>query len=147
MVVVHVVIGVSAVGLAALAAVLGAWRWRRSETSSSFWLLLRAAQAAVVLEALDGGVLLALGRPAGGDLHLLYGLLPVAVSFAAEQLRVSAAETVLEARGHESTAAVGELPEVEQRAVVVAILRRELGVMTVAAAIIAALSLRAAFTA
>jgi hypothetical protein len=42
---------------------------------------------------------------------------------------------------------VGALPELEQRAVVIAVVRREMGVMTVAAAIAAALSVRAAFTA
>jgi hypothetical protein len=56
---------------------------------------------------------------------------------------VSAAETVLEARGHESAQAVGRLPPAEQRGVVAAIVRREVGVMTVASLVIVALALRA----
>ena len=58
------------------------------------------------------------------------------MSFVAEQLRIAAAETVLAARGHESARAVGRLPEAEQRSVVLAIVRRELGVMALAALVI-----------
>ena len=44
--------------------------------------------------------------PADG-LYWLYALLPVAVSFVAEQLRVASAETVLDARGLENAAGGG----------------------------------------
>lgn len=140
----HVVLGLGTIALFALAGVIGAWRWHRSRPSPLFWRLLRTGQAALVIQAALGGALLLIGRPAG-QLHLIYGLLPLGVSFAAEQLRVSAAETVLEARGIESAHAVGGLPEAEQRAVVLAILRRELGVMSVAAAVVTLLALRAGF--
>ena len=146
MVATHVALAVATTALFAGAALLGAWRWWRTQPSPAFWRLVRTAQAALLLETLDGGLLLALGGHAA-DLHLLYGLLPLGVSFAAEQLRVSAAETVLAARGHESAEEVGALAEREQRAVVMAVVRREMGVMAVAAAIVTALSLRAAFTA
>ena len=144
----HAATGIAILALFSLAALLGAWAWWRSVPGANsvvtraFWVLLRAAQAALVVEAALGGVLLLAGRRAP-DLHLVYGLVPLAVSFAAEQLRVSAAETVLEARGHESDQAVGRAPEDEQRAVVGAIVRRERGVMTVAALVIVALALRA----
>ena len=49
------------------------------------------------------------------DLHLIYGLLPLMVSFLAEQLRIASAQMVLDSRGFEYSAAVGELPETEQR--------------------------------
>ncbi len=147
MIAVHVALGVATTALFATAAVLGAWRWWRAQASPWFWRVLRSAQGALLLETLNGGLLLALGRDAGDDLHLLYGLLPLGISFAAEQLRVSAAETVLEAGGHQSAQEVAALPEREQRAVVIAVVRREMGVMAVAAAIAAALSLRAGFTA
>ena len=78
---------------------------------------------------------------------MVYGLLPLAVSFVGEQLRVAAAEMVLDSRGFESAAAVGELPEEQQRAMVASILQRELGVMTLAAAVIVVLLVRAAGTA
>jgi hypothetical protein len=80
-------------------------------------------------------------------LHLVYGLLPLAVSFVGEQLRVASAEMVLDARGLESAAEVGSLPAEQQRQLVTSILQRELGVMTLAAAVIVVLLVRAAGTA
>jgi hypothetical protein len=65
----------------------------------------------------------------------------------AEQFRVTSAETVLEARGLEDAAAVGRLDEAGQRSVVLAILRRELGVVALAAGVVAFLALRAYGTA
>jgi hypothetical protein len=54
---------------------------------------------------------------------------------------------VLDARGYESAQAVGKQPVEEQRAVVTAILKRELGLMSLAALVILVLLLRAAQTA
>ena len=142
---VHLVIGVGVMTLFAAAGLLGAWRWWRVEQSVWFWRLLRAAQAALGVQVVLGGVLLAAGREPADSLHLVYGLLPVAVSFVAEQLRIAAAQTVLDARGLPDAQAVGALPEEEQRSLVVAILRRELGVMTLAALFIAGLAIRAGF--
>ena len=139
----HLVVGLATAALFGLATVLGAWSWARRRSAGAFWPLLRAGQAALAVELLLGGLLLLAGRRTT-DLHLIYGLLPLGVSFAAEQLRVSAAQTVLDARGHASAQAVGELPEEDQRELVLAILRRELGVMTVAAAVVTILLLRAA---
>jgi hypothetical protein len=110
-----------------------------------FWRVLRAGQAALVVEAALGGVLVLMGRKPAG-LHLVYGLVPLAVSFVGEQLRVSSAEAVLFSRGHESAASVGKLPEDEQRTIVTAILQREIGVMTLAAIVIEVLLARAAGT-
>ena len=67
------------------------------------------------------------------SLHVIYGLLPLMVSFMAEQLRIASAQMVLDSRGLAGSAAVGELPESEQRVVVMAILQREIGVMVLAA--------------
>jgi hypothetical protein len=78
---------------------------------------------------------------------LLYGLLPLAVSFVGEQLRIASAQTVLDGRGLESAAAVGELPEDDQKQVVVSIVQRELGVMVLAAVVMLGLLIRAAGTA
>ena len=128
------------------AGLLGAWRWWQVRTSPWFWRILRAAQVALGVQVVLGGVLLAAGREPADGLHLVYGLLPVAVSFVAEQLRLAAAQTVLDSRELENAEAVGALPEAEQRSVVVAILRRELGVMALAALAAAALCLRAGFT-
>jgi cysteine sulfinate desulfinase/cysteine desulfurase-like protein len=85
--------------------------------------------------------------PESPSIHVLYGLLPLAVSFVAEQLRVAAAQMVLDQRGFASPEEVGDLPEDEQRLVVVAIVQREVGVMTLAAVVIVILLARAAGTA
>jgi hypothetical protein len=74
-------------------------------------------------------------------------LLPLAVSFVGEQLRVASAEMILGSRGLESAAEVGELSTEQQNEVVRSILQRELGVMTLAAVVIVVLLLRAAGTA
>jgi hypothetical protein len=144
--VVHLVVGVLSIVLITGAGLWGAWCWYRVRASPVFWRLLRAGQAVVVLQVALGGVLLLLGYKES-SLHLLYGLLPLAVSFVGEQLRISAAQAVLDTRGFASAAAVGELPEDEQRVVVVAIMQRELGVMVLAAVVMAVLLLRAAGTA
>ena len=141
---VHVALGAAALASWTVAAVLGAWRWWRVEPSTWFWRWLRAGQAVLVLEALTGGVLLVLGDRPADDLHYVYGLVPLLVSFVAEQLRIASAETVLDARGLPDAQAMRALDEREQRSVVRAIVRREIGVMTVAALVVLGLLLRAA---
>jgi hypothetical protein len=143
---VHIAVGVLAIALTAIAGVLGAWCWWRVRRSIWFWRLLRTAQAVIVLEAALGGVLALTGHKPP-SLHLIYGLLPLAVSFVGEQLRIASAQMVLDGRGFASAQEVGELPEEEQRTVVTAILQRELGVMTLAALVIVVLLARAAGTA
>ena len=128
-----------------VAGAFGAWRWWLVEPSRAFWVLCRAGQALAVVQAAVAGVLAALGFDPAAGLYWLYALLPVAVSFVAEQLRVTAAEAVLDARGLEDAKAVGELDEAAQRSVVLAIVRREMGVMALAAIVMVGLELRAAF--
>jgi hypothetical protein len=142
---IHLVIGVLAVVLTGGAGIWGAWCWYRVRQSRLFWRLLRAGQGVIVLDLALGGVLLIMGKKAS-ELHLIYGLLPLAVSFVAEQLRIAAAQMVLDARGFDSAADVGELPKTEQRLVVVSIVQRELGVMVLAALVILVLLVRAAGT-
>jgi hypothetical protein len=144
--IVHLVIGVLSIVLVGGAGVWGAWCWYRVRSSRLFWTLLRTGQAVVVLEVALGGVLVILGKKAS-SLHLIYGLLPLAVSFLGEQLRIASAQMVLDSRGYESAAAVGDLPEDEQQAVVVSIVQRELGVMVLAALVMVVLLARAAGTA
>ena len=123
----------------------GAVRWYRVQPTRRFWPALRVAQAIAVVFALYAAVLAALGE-GGADLFLLYAALPVPVNVMAEQLRIASAQTVLDARGLDGAAALGSRPEEEQRSVVRQILRRELGVMTAAALVVAFLALRAAGT-
>jgi len=142
---VHLVVGVVTIALSGAAGAWGAWCWWRVRTSPRFWRLLRASQAAVVVQCALGGVLLLTGHKPG-NLHVLYGVLPLLVSFIAEQLRISAAQMVLDQRGYESAAAVGRLPKAEQQEVVVAVVQREVGVMALAALVNVLLLARAAMT-
>jgi len=79
-------------------------------------------------------------------LYYLYALLPIFIGFAAEQLRILSAQTVLDARGFEDAQAVAVLPEAEQNALVLTIVRRETGVMALAGLVIAFLCWRALIT-
>jgi hypothetical protein len=126
-----------------LTGVFGAWRWCVVEPSRAFWVLCRTGQAFAVVQAAVAGVLAALGFDPADGLYWLYALLPVAVSFVAEQLRVTAAEAVLDARDLEDAQAVGKLDEAGQRSVVLAIVRREMGVMAASAIVLAFLAARA----
>jgi hypothetical protein len=143
-----VVIGAILVAaLNAVPALFGGWRWRQGESSRAFWILLRVGQAAAVLLAVAVGVLAAAGHYSSERLFYLYALLPLAIAFIAEQLRIASAQTVLDRRELENAQAVGRLPEVEQRLIVTTILRREMGVMALSAVVVVFLALRAAETA
>jgi len=122
-------------------------RWWQVQPSVAAWPLLRAGQAVAVLQAVVAGALAIAGYHPADGLYWLYALLPVAIGFVAEQLRIASAEQVLENRELPDAQAVGALPEAEQRSVVLAIVRREIGVMALAALVVAFLSLRAALVA
>ncbi len=144
-----------AIAVAALNAVsglLGAWLWYRGDPLdrrlvSGFWIALRIGQGAALTLAVAVGSLAAVGKYPSEQLFYLYALLPLAVALVAEQLRVAAAQTVLDQLGIESAQAVGELPAQKQNAVVAAIVRREVGVMALSALVVVFLALRAAGTA
>jgi hypothetical protein len=126
-----------------LAAALGAWRWWTVEPSQTFWVLCRTGQVLAVVQAVAAGVLAALGFDPADGLYWLYALLPVVVSFVAEQLRIAAAQAVLDANDLKDAQAVGRLPADRQRSIVLAIVRREMGTMTAAAIVVAFLAARA----
>jgi hypothetical protein len=140
---VHIVVGSLALALNLLAFLLGSVAWARKRPSTWFWRALRSGQAMVAVEAALGGILLLMGRKAS-SLHELYGVLPLVVGLLAEQLKLSAATMVLDARGLANAQAVGRLPKSEQREIVVSILRREIGAMTLSALVVTALLARAA---
>src|SRR3984957_13238285 len=143
--IVHIVVGVLCLGLTGSAAVWGLWCWYRSRSPRVFWGLLGAGQAFIVLEAILGGIWEASGRHAS-ELHLIYGLVPIAVSFVAEQLRIASAQMGMDGRGFETAAEIGRLEATEQRVVVMTIVQRELGVMVLAAIVMTVLLARAAGT-
>ena len=126
-----------------LAALVGAVAWWQVRQSRAFWVLVRAAQAVAIGQAIVAGVLAVLSFDPDDGLYWLYALLPVAVGFFAEQLRVVSTEQVLERLELDDADAVRRLPEERQRSVVVSILRREMGVMTLAAVVVCFLAVRA----
>jgi hypothetical protein len=143
---VHAAVGFATIGLTAGAFLIGAWCYWRVRSTDWFWRVLRVSQAAVVVSVALGGVDRLTGHKVAG-LHVLYGVLPILVSFIAEQLRVASAQTVLDARGFESAKQVGRLDAQEQRVIVTSIVQREILVMTLACLVNVVLLARAAGTA
>ena len=137
---VHLVVGVGLIVLNLLAFAFGGIAWLRDRPSVPFWYLLRAAQVAVFLQALLGGLLVFTGSEASSDIHYLYGILPLVVSFLAEGARTGAAERELGDLDFES------LPAEQQQSLALAIVRREMGIMAVSCGVILFLALRAAGT-
>ncbi len=131
----------------ALAGAVAGWHWWQVRTGALVWPLLRAGQLVAVGQAIVAGVLFAAGYEPADGLYWLYALLPVAIGVIAEQLRIAAAEQVLEQRGLPDSKAVGALEQAQQRSVVLAIVRREIGVVAIAAGVVALLALRAALIA
>jgi hypothetical protein len=148
-----VVVGALAVAvLNAVPGLLGSWLWLSGGPSvggsaQAFWVSLRVGQGSAVIFALAVGVLAVAGAYSSDRLFYLYALLPLAVAFVAEQLRVASAQTILDQRGLPDAQAVGSLPEPDQRGIVAAIVRREIGVMALSALVVVFLALRAAGTA
>ncbi len=140
MVGIHIAVGVCLIALNLAAGLAGGIAWFRKRPSIPFWYLLRAAQVSVFVQALLGGLLVVTNHEPKENLHYLYGILPLFVSFVAEGARFGAAERELGEVDPES------LPESEREAVVMAVLRREMGIMAVSCWVIFFLALRAATT-
>jgi len=140
MVGVHLVVGCTLILLNLAAGVVGGIAWFRNRSSIPFWYLLRAAQVSVFLQALLGGLLVFTGHEPSDDLHYLYGILPLVVSFLAEGARAGAAQRELGDLDFESLAAE------DQQSLALAIVRREMGIMAVSCGVIFFLALRAAGT-
>jgi hypothetical protein len=104
---------VAAVSLAT--GVWGSWLWWRFAAEDHFWLAIRGTQIGALLLAVLAGVVWVSGADDVPWLFWLYCLLPVAISLIAEQLRIIAAEQVLERRGLDGAADVAELDEAGQR--------------------------------
>jgi len=137
---VHLVVGCALIFLNAAAFAVGGTSWIRDRASVPFWYLLRAAQGAVFLQALLGGLLVFTGHEPDEEIHYLYGILPLVVSFLAEGARAGAAERELRDVDIEA------LPPEAQQNVALAIVRREMGIMAVSCGVILFLGLRAAGT-
>jgi heme A synthase len=136
----HLAVGAALILLNLGAGLLGGIAWFRDRPSIPFWYVLRAAQASVVLQAMLGGLLVLTGHEPADNLHYLYGILPLLVSFLAEGARAGAAERELGDIDFES------LPAEDQQSMALAIVRREMGIMVVSCWVILFLALRAAGT-
>lgn len=117
--------------------------WWRGDPRPWVWALLRGGQLVAVAAAAVAGVRYFAGPQPDDQLYYLYAVLPVAIAFVAEQLRLASSETILEARGLENAQAVGELPDDQQQEIVLAILCRELGIVACGSLVAAFLALRA----
>ena len=131
--------GIAVVALNGLAAAWGGIAWLRRDPSVWFWYVLRAAQASVVVQVLLGAVLLVAGREATDGWHYMYGTAPLLVNLFAEGMRAGAAQRELP----EDVDFEG-LPSTEQRTIALRIVRREMGIMTLATLLIVAFAVRAA---
>jgi hypothetical protein len=129
---------VAVIALNLLAAVWGAVAWATRQPSVSFWYVLRAAQASVIVQVLLGALLLVAGREANDALHYMYGAAPLAVNLFAEGMRVGAAQREVADVDFKS------LEAADQRVIALRIVRREIAIMTVAALLIVAFAVRAA---
>jgi heme A synthase len=136
----HIAVGFSVIALNLAAGVIGGMAWYRNRPSIAFWYLLRVAQVSVFVQALLGGLLVVTNHEAPDDLHYVYGILPLVVSFIAEGARTGAAQRELGETDFES------LPAETQEAIALQIVRREMGIMAVSCGVIFFLALRAAFT-
>lgn len=140
---------ITAVLVAALnlaAALVAAWAWWRAESPAALWRLWRAAQLSTTVLAAVAAVALITGFDPPDGLFWLYMLLPIAVSIIAEQLRIAAAQTVLDQRGLADAQAVGELPEGEQAKIVDGIVAREIAIAGLACLVVAFLAVRVLMT-
>lgn len=140
MVAVHLVVGCAVILLNLVAFAIGGVAWLRDRSSVPFWLLLRAAQVAVFIQVMLGGLLVFTNHKPDDDLHYLYGILPLLVSLIAEAARTGAAERELGDVDFEA------LPGDAQQELALAIVRREMGIMAVSCGVILFLALRAAGT-
>ena len=137
---VHLVVGCAVIALNLVAFAVGGVAWFRDRASVPFWYLLRAAQVAVFLQVMLGGLLVFTNHEPDDSLHYLYGILPLVVSLIAEGARTGAAERELRDVDFEALSADA------QQNVALAIVRREMGIMAVSCGVILFLALRAAGT-
>ncbi len=136
----HIAVGCAVIVLNLAGGVVGGVAWFRNRPSIPFWYILRFAQVSVFVQALLGGLLLITDHKAEENLHYLYGVLPLVISFIAEVARIGAAERELGEMDIES------FPEEGRNKIALLIVRREMGIMAVSCGVIFFLAVRAATT-
>jgi hypothetical protein len=136
----HIAVGCGVILLNLAGGVIGGVAWYRNRPSIPFWYILRFAQISVFIQAMLGGLLLVTNHQAPENLHYLYGILPLVISFIAEGARLGAAQRELGELDIES------LPTESQNSIALLIVRREMGIMAVSCGVIFFLAVRAATT-
>ena len=136
----HIAVGTLLILLNLAAGVIGGWAWWKLRPSVPFWYLLRFAQVAVFIQAALGGLLLITDHSAKENLHYLYGILPLVISFIAEGARLGAAQREL------GDLDIEAFPPEAQEEIALQIVRREMGIMAVSCIVIFFLAVRAATT-
>ena len=136
-----------------LAAVVGSAQWALNRAGQPFWFLVRAGQVVAAAFAVFAGIYALAASPPEDGLAWVYILTPVAVSYFAEQLRLIAAQTVLERHGFETSselrASVESGDDDAQRlatGIANEVLLREVAILSLAAGVIAFLAWRAVIT-
>ena len=136
---VHLVVGVAVIVANLVAGVWGAVAWIQQRPSVWFWYLLRVAQGTVIVQVVLGALLLIAGREASEDIHYMYGVAPLVINLFAEGMRAGAAHRELPEGVEFATLGPGE-----QRTIALRIVRRETGIMALAALLVVAFAIRAA---
>ncbi len=134
----HMWLGIGVLASNALAAAWGAVAWLRKRPSLAFWPLLRVAQGFVVVQVVLGLLLLASGRRAGDDLHMVYGVALLVITLVSEGMRVGVAQRELE-----DVEDLHSLERSEQVAIARRVTLGEMGVLTIGLLMIVTLALRA----
>jgi hypothetical protein len=134
-------VGIAVLAANAVAAVWGGIAWLRGVPSVIFWYLLRVAQAVVILQvALGLFLLIGQGHRAANDLHYAYGVSLLVVALVAEAFRAGVATREIERRGIEDVEA---LERRDQVLLARAVVRNEMGIMTMSVIAVVTLALRA----
>jgi hypothetical protein len=136
---VHLAVGVFVMVSNLVAGLWGAGAWIAQRPSVWFWYLLRVAQGSVIAQVILGALLLISGREAADGIHYMYGVAPLVVNLFAEGMRAGAAQRELPEDVDFATLGAGE-----QRTIALRIVRRETGIMALAALLIVAFAVRAA---
>src|SRR5579875_89221 len=79
--IVHIVVGSGCLAAVAAAALVGIWAWYRDPRLRVFWWLLRTSQVLLVIEAVLGGIYDISPHHRASGLHIIYGVVPILVSF------------------------------------------------------------------
>ena len=134
-------VGIAVLAANGLAAVWGIVAWLRRIPSVSFWYLLRIAQAVVIVQvALGLFLLIGQDKRASSGLHYLYGVSLLVVALVAEGFRAGVATREIEKRGIDDVEA---LERRDQVLLARAVVRNEMGIMTMSVIAVLTLALRA----